>query len=630
MPRPQLLLGLFTLLAFAGMAWLSVARYQGYNLFAYDLANMSQAIWSVLQGQPLVFTTEGFDWSRLSLHVELFYFLLAPIYALLPSPPTLLVCQAALYAAGAWPAFALARRRLQSDRLALGVAVVYLLYPVVQTAVLFEFHGDTLGMPLLLFAIEALDRQALRSYTVWLVLALSCKFYVALPVVALGGILWLQGQRRVGIYTAVLGMLWGGLAFLVVRPAFAPVETTLAMTTTGNFFTYYFGQIGEMGYTIFLRLANALLVYAPALLLGWRAPAWLLPATALVLPTLLSDGPGPSYDYRYHHYALAVPFLIAAIVYGAESFQRRQQQAANPRQKEWRGYFRLTVIITLVFNIAFVDTPLSPLFYLLPEEVGRGLSSSGYGVTGRDEFRNQWLEQYVPGDASVAAGNLTGSRLVNRPVLYRTQPQFTPLEPLLPGVDYVVADALYDFAPGYSQVLREHETIQLLLHEPEFHILQARDGMILFGPGGVGLTHEVDLAPRTTETPLLQGKFGDVVGLIDARIESVGDKQFILRCRWLALRPLSETAPLLAVSRLDGVAHARIVHLPTVILQPTPTWDTDHIVVERVEFALPAETPPGRYPLWVGWYDSENPFAAHTDERSRIGEERLLGFLEVR
>jgi uncharacterized membrane protein len=63
---------------------------------------------------PLVFTAEGLHLSRLSRHVELFYLAVAPLYAVIPTPATLLVLQAGLYALGAVPMYCLAKRKLGS------------------------------------------------------------------------------------------------------------------------------------------------------------------------------------------------------------------------------------------------------------------------------------------------------------------------------------------------------------------------------------------------------------------------------------------------------------------------------------------------------------------------------------
>src|SRR5579859_1672489 len=78
----------------AMLIWLSIARYVGYNAGVLDLGNMTQAIDSLRHGQPLMFSYKDGSMSRLSLHVELFYLLLGPFYALWPDPRLLLIIQA--------------------------------------------------------------------------------------------------------------------------------------------------------------------------------------------------------------------------------------------------------------------------------------------------------------------------------------------------------------------------------------------------------------------------------------------------------------------------------------------------------------------------------------------------------
>src|SRR5690606_33765619 len=146
--------------------------------------------------------------------------------------------------------------RLTSPAAALALAAIYLLFPVAQTAVLFEFHGDTLAMPLLLFALDALDRHAWRSYAFWLALALSCKFYVAVPVAVLGAILWLQGERRVGVATMLTAPLWGIVAFVGLRSLFAPPDVVDSTGTAGGYLRFYSGQLLSVSQTLPARLGH--------------------------------------------------------------------------------------------------------------------------------------------------------------------------------------------------------------------------------------------------------------------------------------------------------------------------------------------------------------------------------------
>jgi hypothetical protein len=168
-----------------------------------------------------------------------------------------------------------------------------------------------------------------------------------------------------------------------------------------------------------------------------------------------------------------------------------------------------------------------------------------------------------------------------------------------------------------------------MLHEPNWHLQTAKDGLLLFAKGQGGFFQDIEqLTIKSQRSNLVQ--FEDAIGLRSAIVESVGGVRFRLQLDWVALRPLTDMAPLIAVSRPEGIANARIAHLPTLALLPTTEWSTDQIVRETFEFALPEETPPGEYPLYLGWYDSSNLYAAETDGRSRVGEEIQIGVLIVR
>jgi uncharacterized membrane protein len=65
---------------------ITIARHKGLETNAYDLGNVDQAVWNTAHGRPLAFT----NWegrartfkagTRLAMHVEPIYFLIAPVY----------------------------------------------------------------------------------------------------------------------------------------------------------------------------------------------------------------------------------------------------------------------------------------------------------------------------------------------------------------------------------------------------------------------------------------------------------------------------------------------------------------------------------------------------------------------
>jgi hypothetical protein len=157
------------------LAGLSVALY---GPTPHPIRGMAQAIGSAARGHHADADCPDGNasaWPAMSGHLPL----LAPLYALWPDPRLLLVIQAALFALGALPVYRLALRRLGNRYAARCLALIYLLYPTALTSVLFDFHGDTLALALLLFALDARDARAWRRYALWVALALCCKLYVA-------------------------------------------------------------------------------------------------------------------------------------------------------------------------------------------------------------------------------------------------------------------------------------------------------------------------------------------------------------------------------------------------------------------------------------------------------------------
>ncbi len=87
-----------------------------------------------------------------------------------------------------------------------------------------------------------------------------------------------------------------------------------------------------------------------------------------------------------------------------------------------------------------------------------------------------------------------------------------------------------------------------------------------------------------------------------------------------------------AVSRLEGLADARIVHLPGYALLPAWEWRPGQLIVETFDVELPPETTPGRYTWRMGWYNVGLPGSYATDTRSRLPDstEVVVDLIAVR
>ncbi len=615
------------------MTALSIARYRGYNTAMEDLGNMAQAIWSGTQGQPLLFTYFCHPVSRLGLHAELLYFLIVPLYALIPSPITLLTLQAVLFVAGAWPLFHLAHRRLKSYPAALSITLIYLLYPLAQNAVLFDFHADTLAMPLFFFALEALERGKERRYFFWIALALVSKVYVAYAVMLLGGLLFLRGKRRIGILTVGIALLWGAAAFFFVRPWFA-AHYGLPVQSYDNYAAYYFGQtLALLGETWMERLLMGMLILLPLFPAVREAPWEVLAVAASIAPVLLSSGPGPRYSYKYHHFALSVPFVVLAILAAAE--RMRQTERRIGPWPAWTLFLTTALIIIVGLNMELSDTPLSPSFWV--KEPGHGLDAWKYGRTERDAVKDDFVTQ-IPDGATLFATNFLAPHVVNRQTLCTMLPAAPPppsdYEERLMTVDYALFDGLFDYnvsQPVTGLVTIPHSYLARYLTRSEWSVIAADDGLLLLKREASPSESLLQTITHTLASPPTEtvADFGQGVTLIQAEITPLQGRRFTWHITWFNREPGDHRPRLLIISRLVGAEETRILHLPTTDLYPSTAWQAGEWIDERFEVQLPDRLPPGRYEVRLGLYRMDDPYAYATDARSRVGQEFTIAYIEV-
>lgn len=614
---PGVVAALALMLLFAlWMGWLSIRRHASYNTSMLDLGNVTQAVWSATQGRPLEYTFITGSVSRFYNHMELFYFLLALPYALAPRPETLLAIQAGLYAAGGWPVFRLASRRLGGAPYGLALMLVYLLYPVAQTAVLFDVHGDTLAMPFVLFAIEAMDGGRRRRFAVAALLAASCKLYAALAVLLLAGILWMQRRRREALVTGMGAALWVGFLFLL-KALFAAAEPT-AQAGTGEggilgYLSFYLSGAVDPG-SIPLRLVNALVVILPVIAVAWRAPLWLLAAGAFILPALMIREQG--YNYIFHHYALAVPFLVASAVYGLESHRRRLASSGAPPKRAAFGLnllLGITLVLTAAANVMLVQTPLSPLFYQIPYISSNEIPARAFSE--RDRLKDAFLRQ-IPAGVPVWANSFLAPRLVERREIYVTR-----YERPLTGPEM---QRIHDRAEYYIEDIFSRETnsptLELAVRGGRFRLLRAQDGFFLFGTYGDGLEYAITPLEGTPAGLRDSGGPSPAPGVFLAAhsVEPLEGSRARLAFEWVEVTPVE--GPVLIVTHIDGVPDSRIIHLPSLALLPPDKWQPGTVYRETITIDLPEGVAVENLRLQTGWYDRAHPAAHLSDEESLLGD----------
>jgi uncharacterized membrane protein len=480
-------------------------RHDAFLTNAEDLGIMDQAIWNTLQGNWLhqtvcnvvsdtnCYSEDGI--MRFAIHVEPILFPVAAIYALWPSPKTLLILQTLVVGSGAFPAFWLARLRFRNELAAVGIALLYLLYPAQQQATVFDFHAVTLTASLLLFTLYFLyTRQTLWMFA-FAILSMACKEEISLTVVVLG--LWsvvFQYRWRSGLGLTLLGLGWFFVIMRVIMPYFSPTGQPMLI-----------GRYGELGdgpieilETIILkpkyifdhylldeeRAAYLQFLVSPAGYLPVLAPWILLIAGPAIALNVLSSQSG-MYSGLFQYNAEIVPFLIFATIEGIVVLlwlakfllaqgrkvlkgvvEHRLQKNARVRQMLQFSLLSILVCCT-IFTAVRSD-------YWFHGHMPFSIGFSWPVASTRSAFGEHFVD-LVPDDATVSAQTALVPHLSQRERIY-----------LFPygtnEAQYILLDIhgdVYPFADPETYL----KEVKAVLATGEYGVVAAQDGYILLKRG---------------------------------------------------------------------------------------------------------------------------------------------------
>lgn len=394
------------LLYFAFFSLLTLQKHNAFQTTAFDLGNVDQAVWNTGQGRPLAMTNiEGLT-NRLGTHVEPILLPISLLYFVWSDPRVLLLLQTAVIALGAWPVYLISQHALRHTphgsrftihALPLVFALVYLLFPALQSANAFDFHAVALAPTFFLFAFYFLETERWGAYALFAALTMSCKEDMALLVIMLGlYALLVRGQWRVGLATIVAAMLWFILAVGLIMPHFDPE----GVAPLANRYAYLGDSPWQIAVTLITRpglvlqrlltaenLAYLRDLLAPAAFLSLLAPQVLILAAPILLTNLLSTDGFMHQLEGFHYGAPLVPIVVVSAAYGAAWLVIRL-----PRFRPLPLVLAVVVLAaTLIYHHGHGHTPLAA-----------GFRSTWPTVTDHHRLGEE-IAQGIPQEASLAA-----------------------------------------------------------------------------------------------------------------------------------------------------------------------------------------------------------------------------------
>lgn len=314
------------------LAFTALAQYRFayYWTTSYDLTIYWHALHQFTKGTTWV----SCSWSSfLGLHAHWVHWLLAPL-AWTGSPLGLFFLQALSVAAAGAALFRYAARRLDGWS-AHGLAAAWLLGPLVQFPVLFDYHPEVLGVGALAWALVALDEGRTRTALALLLWVAATKETSGVVVAALAP--WIAvrlGRPRLaaGVFALGLVAFLGGQAVIGAwnengfssASLYGPLGTTLP-GVAWHIVRHPFATAAHLASAD--RLETVLLLLGSGLFLPLLRPWHLLAVSPLVLAVLLTDLEN-MHSVRYHYFALplvAVGFATADALGEVASLKARAQ-----------------------------------------------------------------------------------------------------------------------------------------------------------------------------------------------------------------------------------------------------------------------------------------------------------------
>lgn len=491
-------------IVFTVMNW---QLYQGLLLPHGDSAMYEEHLWNVLHGKGFrSYLDQGLF---LGEHLQVIHLGLIPLYVLWPSHLLLELCESFALALGALPIYLIARRHTGSPRAAMWLAIAYLLaFPVhfLDIAIDFKtFRPISFGVPVMLFALDQLERTRWKTMVLLLLVALSAKEDYAIIIAPLG--LWLAidswrshrpqspppataGRAHsprvpiaIGLVTCVSSTLYLLFAVKYIIPWFrqggqvhysayfdqfgeTPLEIATTMLTDPMLLA---GELITVGTVLY-----ALRVLLPIGLLPMLSPGRLavgLPLFALLcLNQLAQQTPGPV----HHFHAPLVPILYWSAAAGL-GVVLRQREKVESAQQGWPALSRgrwavLCALATGVYGIYGSYGPLGLSFW----DPGRATYWQTLYVSGERATQFAKIIDQIPISARVASTDFVHPRFTHyeRSYDYSKYPRkVADYQQAVPAdTDYIVIDTTH----AYSEIHSPDDVRELREDPEEWELLPDR------------------------------------------------------------------------------------------------------------------------------------------------------------
>lgn len=473
-----------TVLVCVSVSFLVIALIGCFRYWSYSAPNFDFGLFCNMfhylrdTGLPLVTSERDVLLSHFAVHLSPIFYVLLPFYALIPSPLTLQIGQAAIIASGILPVLLLCREKKLSPKTTIAFCVIYAAFPALTGGCFYDLHENCFLAPLLLWMFLCFEKKKYLPMYLFAAAVLMVKEDAAVYVAVFAlYVLFGRKEKRHGLILFAAAIAWFTAALAILshystsqaelfkslgetpNPAIAgpmvsryanlcddPSDGLLGVIKTAlinpgfllrSMFIAYEGGWDKVIYFAELILPLGFLPFCTK-----KPSRWLLAAPLLI--NLLTGTAGGRYQYSIvFQYSFGIAaFLVYASILNIRSLSQTTR--------------RTLLVIGVVSCLSFYAATAVPKL----------ASTMSRWIENREAYRqmDEVLEK-LPEDASVCASTTLIAHLADRDRIYQIDYHGDAAD-----VDYVVIDVTYGgddhtrayLRAGYQESERSGDRIIIL------------------------------------------------------------------------------------------------------------------------------------------------------------------------
>jgi len=424
---PLIFVGLGAAVYAAFFSYETVLHHRSLMTMSFDMGLEDNLMWNVVHGGAFMKMSPLFGpvGSHFGFHATLFAYFIAPFYALYQHAEALLVFQAVIVGAAAFPLYLFASRHIGRWPACL-VALAYVLYPPVHGANLYDFHYPPLGVFFLWLTLYLVDSGRGRWAILSVILCVSVREDIAADTAIMGLYLVFKGRPRAGAFITAFAGLYFLFVKLVWMPQFLHGDESFLNQWQGlvgrgshGYGGVVMTVLGNPVFTLTSLLEPEKFLYlvqlaAPLCFFPWRRPIGYLMSIPGFFFTLLGTKYLPLVQISFQYTAHWTAFLFVALVSNLEWVRASKFPGDTQgwiRQRAW--------LITLCTLSVLTSYQYGALFQQHTARGGFGPYEFGRSAASRkayDEVHS--LIDKVPPRAKITSSEYIVPQISNRPDSY--------------------------------------------------------------------------------------------------------------------------------------------------------------------------------------------------------------------